>query len=97
MERNLKEFMSILADVPDTQMDKVVIDALARQSKRVTSFEEDLEFLRNVRDCCVRYALSSDFVIVALSAVLDRHPETEEAAERRRATIEDGSFSLQGA
>lgn len=83
---NLRDFIRELACAPETQLD------IAFSGKCVDFQDGDpVRFLRDLRDMCVFAGASSDFVVMAISAVLDSNEfgqEDPEEAEKRRSDLE---------
>ena len=74
---DLTGFIAELAKAPDTQIDMPF-------RKRCQEFDgvDALRFLRDLRDELVHCGASSDFVIRAIGAYIDRDPEPIHAVRR---------------
>jgi hypothetical protein len=81
--KDLHELIKILGDAPDNVLDKML-------AKECREFEgsDPIRFLYDLRDKVVRYGAGSQIMFTLLNPILDKHPETEEEAEKRRRVIE---------
>jgi hypothetical protein len=75
--------IKLLAKSPDTQLDK-------RGAELCSCFDgtDEVRFLRDLLDLCVRYAWASSLVVATLEAALSSEPpETDDDAAARRAEL----------
>ena len=89
----LIDFINALSAAPTTQLDASIIKICGEQSRKDNGFKNNLLFLRNLRDWCVRGGLSSDFLIKAISIMIDEYTETENDKAYRRDNLEKNGFS----
>ena len=77
------EFIRIMGQAPESQMDT----ALAEECQRFDG-KDPVRFLRDLRDKCV-WSGSSEFCVIAISAILSKEPEeTIEARDARHAELD---------
>lgn len=86
---SLNSFIEKLGEAPDNQLDKQFTDMCKSFVKDEHSEGECIAFLRNIRDCCVRYSASSSFVIKAISVMIDQFPESSEGNSKRISMLEE--------
>jgi len=81
-----RDFISALGDAPDSQL----CSSLSASCRKFVESgnDDEIKFLRNLRDLVVHVSGGSSFVLSALNSILQSHEEPEEEAEIRRKELE---------
>lgn len=82
------DLIQILSTMPDRQLATPLADKCREFSRKSSSKEEQIRFMRDLRDMAVYIGGASSFVMATFSAALDDIPETEEDREARQAILE---------
>lgn len=83
MRSNLFEFIRLLSEAPETQIDPTYTQEM-RNFLRGDDLRDPVLFLRNIQDRMVFTSGCSDFTIIAITAMLSSYPESPDEAKKRR-------------
>lgn len=89
----VRNYIFLLSQASDSQLDTAMTKLCHERCQKPIDLMTDVVFLRNLRDWCVFGSLSSGFVITSIGLVIDKHKESEEEKEARRAKLEKEGFN----
>lgn len=88
-----RNFISALSRAPDSQLCSSLATLCREFVDREDADEDEIRFLRNLRDMVVHVSGGSAFVLHALNAILDSHEEPEDEKATRRKELETYLYS----